>query len=104
MDLSTDISTMISLSASFSGGLPTSVTLPNGITVQASVGTASVDQSLINENIIAGLTRTLTIANSTGVSVKAQSNLTWNGQLWGVTQTSLAGNGAATICYLGSAF
>ena len=95
---------MITLSAGLSGGLPTAVILPSGVVVQAVVGLASVDESLIHENIVAGLTRKLTMSTSQIGNLKTQANVIWNGQTWGVTQTSLEGNGVATVAFLGTAF
>ena len=104
MNLDRDMQSMIRLAAPLSGGLPTSVTLPNGAVVEAVVSIASVDETLIHESIVAGLTKKLTMSTALTGNLKTQLNVIWNGQTWGITQTSLEGNGAATVAYLGAAF
>ena len=104
MNLAIDIQAMISLSAPFAGGLPTSVTLPTGEVVPAIVSVASQVDTLIHESIVSGQTRKLTFSTVQIPSLKSQQNLTWNGQLWGVLTTDLEANGAVTACFIGTAF
>ena len=104
MDLSRDVQTMIRLSTPFSGGLPTSVRLPSGVVVEAAVGVASLDETILHDNIVAGVTRTLCFDTSQVDGLRTQQNVFWNGKFWGVLQTSLGGYGSTTTAFLGTAF
>lgn len=104
MNLDIDIQSMIRLAAPLAGSFPTDVTLPNGAVVKAVVSVASVDESLVHENIVAGLTKKLSMSTAQTGNLKTQVNVIWDGQTWGITQTSLEGNGAVTVAFLGDAF
>lgn len=104
MSLADDIRSMVALSSFASGGLPTAVALPSGAIVQAMSGVASIDDSVIHEMVVCGQTRKLTFATADVIGLKTQQNVTWNGKPWGVVQTTLEANGAATVCFLGTAF
>ena len=104
MNLSDDIKTIIGLMAPFAGNLPTAVTLPSGAVVQAGVGVANQDDSIMHEAIITGSTRKLTFVTAQIGNLKTQQNVFWNGQLWGVLTSTLEANGAATVCFVGTAF
>ena len=101
MDLNRDVQQMIRLSEPLAGGVPTWVMLPSGATVQAMVGIATEDDTLLHDSIICGQTRKLTFATMDVPSLKTQQNVTWNGSSWGILTTDFEANGAATVCFLG---
>jgi|GEM_PF-5269848 hypothetical protein len=79
------------------------VTLASGLVVKGIPGVASVEDTVVCENVTAGRTRTLRFASADVPDLQpTRDTLTWNGQPWLVVHVQLAGAGNVTRAFLGA--
>ena len=77
------------------------VTLASGTGVTGVPGVASVEDTVVGENVTAGRTRTLRFASADVPDLQpTRDTLTWNSQLWRVVHIQLSGGGSVTRAFL----
>jgi hypothetical protein len=84
------------------GGFGEPVTLSTGAIVRANASTATADDSLGGDGIIAGHTLVLTLATADIPGVKARTTLTFRGKAYGVNHVMLRAQGNLTRLFLGA--
>jgi len=96
VDVAADIRLMLA------EGFGEPVTLSPGVIVNANASTASVDDALGGDGIIAGTTMVLSLATADIPGVKARSTLTFRGIPYAVNHVQLKGQGYLTRLFLGA--